>query len=134
MSRSARCSGDTVVAPSTLKRETPIEFGDIWNVDFGSGAPGEPAFVRPAVVVAPAPSYGGAFNTSFLVPLTTRHRPLDCRVLIPVEPGNGLTRTSWAQCDHMTLATRARFRKRIGRLSPVDMHQVRETIREILGF
>ena len=122
------------MARSQSKSEQPIEFGDIWNVDFGSGAPGEPAFVRPAIVVAPAPTYQGAFNTSFLVPLTTRHRPLDCRVLIPVEPMNGLTKTSWAQCDHMTLATRARFKKKIGRLSPVDLHAVRETIREMFGF
>ena len=110
------------------------ETGDIWFIDFGAPEPGQPAFRRPALLLAPSDP-GEWLSTSFLmVPFTTTDRDYAAAVEVRPSDANGLPRRSFAQVDMMrTLPDRA-CRTFVGRLDPQDWAIIRFVVSQYMGY
>ncbi len=105
---------------------------DFWLVDFGSPHPAEPASRRPALVVGPPDSFGQEFPVAIVVPLTTARRGLSCHVEVEATPGNGLDRTSYAQCELVRSVNRDRLLRRLGVIDYPTGRQVADVLRMLL--
>ena len=105
---------------------------ELWLVDFGPPHPAEPAFRRPALVVGPPDSFGREFPSAIVVPLTTTRRGLSCHVEVEATPGNGLTRTSYAQCELVRSVNRNRLVRRLGVVDHATGSQVADVLRMLL--
>ena len=63
---------------------------DLWLVDFGEPYPGEPAAVRPALVLGPPEAFGPEFPFVIGTPLTTTPRGLSLHVEVEATRSTGL--------------------------------------------
>lgn len=106
---------------------------DIWLVDFGDPYPGEPAGVRPALVVGPPDTFGPVFPFSFIVPVTTRRRELRYHVEIEASEQTGLDETSYVQCELIRSVNRKRLVHRIGTAQPDTSRRVATVLKTLLG-
>lgn len=105
---------------------------EVWLVDFGPAHPAEPAFRRPALVVGPPDSFGWEFPVAIVVPLTTARRDLSCHVEVEATPGNGLARTSYAQCELVRSVNRNRLVRYVGVIDHVTGSRVADVLRMLL--
>ncbi|MGI9016268.1 MAG: type II toxin-antitoxin system PemK/MazF family toxin [Euzebya sp.] len=94
---------------------------DLWLVDFGKPYPGEPASVRPAVVLGPPDSFGPTFPFVIVSPLTTVHRGLSIHVEVEATAQTGLDQVSYIQCELIRSVNTARL---IHRLGSIDIERV----------
>jgi mRNA interferase MazF len=94
--------------------------GELWLTDFGGGnARGEPAKLRPSLVIGPPAIFGDRVPFVIVVPLTTTRRELPLHVEIESSPTTGLDETSYAQCELIRSVGRPRMMYRLG-VAPVD--------------
>jgi mRNA interferase MazF len=107
---------------------------ELWLVDFGTPFPGEPASVRPALVLGPPETFGPAFPFEIVVPLTTSRRGLSLHVEIDPTPSNGLEETSYVQCELIRSINRKRLVRRLGGVGPDESHRVATVIRTLLNY
>ncbi|MFN0028797.1 MAG: type II toxin-antitoxin system PemK/MazF family toxin [Acidimicrobiales bacterium] len=107
---------------------------EIWLVDFGDPYPGEPAHHRLAVVIGPAPVFRPDFPFTIVVPMTTTDHGLALHVEVKPTAHNGLTVTSYAQCELLRSLNRQRLVTRLGSLDLVIAAQVERVIRALLGY
>lgn len=106
---------------------------ELWIVDFGDPFPDEPASTRPAMAVGPASPLEG-MPWLVVVPLTTSDRGLPFHAEIPPTPSNGLSATSFAQCELVRSVSRRRLLTRIGEVSPFTAFRVRQIIANLLDM
>lgn len=107
---------------------------EVWLVDFGDPYPGEPAHHRPALVIGPAPIFGPSFPFAIVVPMTTTRRDLALHVEIEPSKRNGLTQTSYIQCELLRSVNHQRLVTNLGTVDTVTAAHVEGVIRTLLGY
>jgi len=110
------------------------EVGDIWFVDFGPSRPREPAYSRPAVVLAPMDRTDWGTTQVLAVPLTTTVREYEASVRIERSDANGLASLSYAQVDMMRCLPISACARRVGRLDPEAWVAIRYLAAQFMGF
>ena len=106
---------------------------DLWLVDFGDPYPGEPATVRPALVIGPPDTFGADFPFVIVAPLTTTRRGLSLHVGIESDVETGLDETSFAQCELIRSINRRRLVHRLGQIDSGASHQVTSVVKTLLN-
>ena len=106
---------------------------DLWLVDFGDSHPGEPAGLRPALVLGPPETFGSDFPFVIVVPLTTTRRGLSLHVEIKPEGETGLDATSHVQCELIRSINRRRLVHRLGQIDADASHQVASVVKTLLN-
>jgi mRNA interferase MazF len=103
--------------------------GEVYWIAFDPSVGGEIQKTRPAVIVS-NDAANRATNRTIVVPLTTQvNRVYAGETLVQL---NGQTRKAMA--DQLTTASKLRFKKVIGTLSPEDMGRVERAILIQLGI
>jgi mRNA interferase MazF len=104
--------------------------GEIWTVGGGPDYAGKP---RPAAILQDD-AFGGTASVT-VCPFTT-HLVDASLIRISVEPTkqSGLEVASQLMVDKVTTVTRAKLRKRIGRLTEADMTRVSHAVLVFLGL
>ncbi len=108
--------------------------GDVINLDLGVPHGHEAGFLHPAIVVTSQRVLDAAPTTVQVVPLTSTLRGFESEVTVPANHGSGLQRPSAAQCQHLRSVAVGRLSAPIGRVGPVELIQVRETIAALLDL
>ena len=106
---------------------------DLWLVDFGDPHPGEPAALRPALVLGPPDTFGPDFPFVIVVPLTTTRRGLSLHVEIESSTETGLDDISYAQCELIRSVNRRRLVHRLGQIDAGASHQVTAVVKTLLN-
>jgi mRNA interferase MazF len=107
---------------------------ELWLVDFGEPFPGEPAQIRPALIVGPPESFGPDFPFVIVVPLTTRRRGLSLHIEIEAEDATGIDATSYAQCELIRAMSRRRLLHRVGGVDGRTSAAVSTVVRTLLDL
>ncbi len=107
---------------------------ELWLVDFGDPYPGDPAYHRPALILGPPSDFGPGFPFTIVVPLTSTNRELSIHVEVEPSETNGLTDTSYAQCELIRSVNRRRLIHRLGVVDQqvaLDVHDIVKTLLNI---
>lgn len=106
---------------------------DLWLVDFGDSYPGEPAMLRPALVLGPPDTFGPDFPFAIVAPLTTARRGLSLHV--EIEPGGetGIDETGYVQCELIQSVNRRRLVHRLGQVDSDASHRVTSVVKTLLN-
>lgn len=113
---------------------------ELWLIDFGERHPGEPGSIRPALVIGPSSIFSQPdqsdveFPFVIVVPLTTTHRGLPFHVELEATDFNGLSETSFVQCELIRSVNRNRLIHRLGTLEPDLCRQVATVIKTLLNY
>lgn len=107
---------------------------EIWLVDFGVPFPSEPAHRRPALVVGPPAAFGTGMPFVLVCPLTTVHRGLSLHLELEPEPSNGLSVTSYIQCEQLRSIGTHRLIERLGVIDATSSAHVWAIARTLLGL
>jgi mRNA interferase MazF len=111
-----------------------VQSGDLWVIDFGDPYPSEPGLFRPALVVGPVPKLGPRFPNIFVVPFTSTFRGLDFHIEFEPTTINGLTDTSYAQCELLRSVSKIRLVNQIGVAELESTLAVDRMLRYFLGW
>jgi mRNA interferase MazF len=103
--------------------------GQIWMVDLGDPLGHESGFVRPAVVIG-NPRMTGHVN--FVCPLTTTRRTYPWRIEIAPTSLNGLSQTSYIQCEHLRSISGKRAVDQLGVVDLFTLRRLDATLRLLL--
>ena len=106
---------------------------DLWLVDFGEAVRGEPASLRPALVLGPPDTFGPSFPYVIVTPLTTTRRALSLHVEVEASATTGLDDTSYVQCELIRSVNRNRLIHRLGGIDSTVSHEVTEVVRTLLN-
>jgi mRNA interferase MazF len=106
---------------------------DLWLVEFGDPAPGEPAHHRPALVVGPPATFGADFPFVILCPVTTRRRQLSLHIEIDPTPTSGLDEISYVQCELVRSVSQRRLVHRLGAIDLTTSRTVRDILHTLIG-
>ncbi len=107
---------------------------DLWLTDFGDPHPGEPAALRPALILGPPQAFGPRFPFVIVTPLTSAHRGLSLHVEVEASDDTGLDVTSYIQCEQIRSINRNRLIHRLGTVSRDVSHQVSTIIKTLLDY
>ena len=102
-------------------------------MDFGDPYPGEPASIRPALVLGPSGIFGNNFPFVVVAPMTTTKRALVLHVEVEPTPRTGLRDASYVQCELLRSVGRRRLVERLGTVDSVTMDAVDRVVRRLLG-
>jgi mRNA interferase MazF len=106
---------------------------EVYLVDLGQPIGREPAFARPAVVVASDLINNGPGETTVVVPITSTDYGL--RSLIEITSTlSGLDHASYARCDQIRVVPTQRIRNRLGEVTPAEQHAIDEALRFVLDL
>lgn len=108
--------------------------GDLWLVEFGEGHPGEPAALRPALILGPPDTFGTGFPFVIVSPLTTAHRGLSLHVEVEATAASGLDALSYIQCELIRSINKNRLIHRLGAVGPAVGRHVATIIKTLLGY
>lgn len=108
--------------------------GEIWMVDFGAPRPGEPAFIRPALLLAPSDPDDWASNTFVMIPFTTTDRNYVAAIEVRPSERNGLTATSYAQVDMLRTLPELAGVRYVGEIDPEDWAMIRFVTAQYMGY
>jgi len=103
--------------------------GEVWLVEFGPSRGGEIQKARPAVVLS-HDTANGLLNRVQVVPVSSQMQRLyapETQITL-----NGAARKAMA--DQITTVTKARLRRRLGKLAPEDIEAVARVVRLQLGL
>ena len=106
---------------------------DLWLVDFGDPYPGEPAALRPALVLGPPDTFGPDFPFVIVAPLTTTRRGLSLHIEIEPGPETGLDEISYAQCELIRSVNGRRLVHRLGQIDADASRLVTSVVRTLLN-
>ncbi len=102
--------------------------GDVVDLDLGLPAPGEAGLRHPAVVVTAQRILDAEPRVVQLVPLTSTLRGFASEIEIDADAGNGLERTSAAQCQHIRAVATGRIEASRGNVGAAALVQIRELL------
>ena len=103
--------------------------GDVYWVHFDPQLGSEIKKTRPAVVVG-ADVVNANRRTVLVMPLTAAHT----ETLWPVMVGVKATGPAWAVVDQVKACDKARFQKRIGKLTPAEMTEIDSALRAVFAL
>ena len=107
--------------------------GDIWDVQFDPTLGREQAGARPALIVSVDLFNEGPAELTVAIPLTRTPRKI--RWHVPVSPPEGgLTSESYIQCENVRSISKARLKRRRGRVSEATLNQIEDRLRILLGL
>ena len=115
--------------------EERLRRGDVWLVDFGAD-PQDPeqAFLRPAVIVSDDRLHHPNLRMVIVVPGTSTVRRIPLHVVLPPNDNNGLASDTAFQVEQVRAVSTDRLVERLGRLDPLDHHDIDEILRNALGL
>ena len=108
--------------------------GDIVTLDIGRPEGREAGYLHPCVVVTAQRSLDAAPTEIQVVPLTSTLRGFHTEVVIEPDPANGFEQPSAAQCQHVRAVSPARVADTLGKVGPLALSQIRETIAVIIDL
>lgn len=106
---------------------------EIWLTDFGDPYPGEPSSQRPALILGPGHIFDDRLPFLIVAPLTTTKRGIALHIEIERSLDNGLTDTSYVQCELLRSINRRRTLTRVGRLDADDFRAVMSVVQSLLA-
>jgi mRNA interferase MazF len=107
---------------------------DLWLTDFGEPHPGEPAALRPALILGPPDTFGPGLPFVIVAPINTARRGLSLHVEVEASDDTGLDTTSYVQCELIRSVNGNRLIHRLGTVSPPISHRVRTVIKTLLSY
>jgi|SRR5579885_2665995 mRNA interferase MazF len=107
--------------------------GDVWDANFNPTIGREQAGIRPALVVSVNGFNEGPAELVVVVPLTRTERRIRWHVRI-APPEGGLTAESFLQCENVRAISKARLKRRRGRVSHETLQQIEDRLRILLGL
>ena len=110
-----------------------VSADDLWLVDFGEPFPGEPANLRPALVLGPPDTFGTTFPFAIVAPLTTTGRGLSIHVEVEPSEATGLHETSYVQCELIRSVNKRRLVHQLGSVPPEVSRDVTGVVRALLN-
>lgn len=116
------------------RRGSMLTAGDVVDLDLGMPAGSEAGLRRPAIVVTAGRVLSGGPNVIQVVPLTRTVRQSGSEVLIDPDKDNHLMARSSAQCQHVRSVATTRIHGRTGRVGPVALGEIRETLALLLDL
>ncbi|MDH5381509.1 MAG: type II toxin-antitoxin system PemK/MazF family toxin [Cyclobacteriaceae bacterium] len=106
---------------------------EVWLVDFSPKIGKEIDKVRPAIIVNHDSI--GVLPLKIVVPLThARTSVQHWHVLLTETSANGLSKNSIADCFQVKSVSERRFVKKIGKLSELEMNEVKLGLVKVLGL
>ena len=105
-----------------------LRSGDVVEIDLGVPRGREAGVPHPAIVVTAQRILDAAPSVVHVVPLTSTRRPFHSEIHIAADADNGLDRDSSAQCQHLRAVSVERVGEIRGRVSAMELLQVREVI------
>jgi len=106
---------------------------EIWLTDFGAAQHAEPASRRPSLVVGPPEAFG-VVPFVIVVPMTTVRRGLSWHVEVEHDANNGLSETSYVQCELLRAVSRERLVRRLGPIDAATSAEVSDVLRTLLNL
>lgn len=106
---------------------------ELWLTDFGKPYPGEPADIRPSLILGPPSTFGSSFPFVILAPLTTVRRGLSLHVEVEPSPDTGLDVLSYVQCELLRSVNRARLVHRLGSIASDESSLVSDVVKTLLN-
>ena len=107
--------------------------GDVWDLNFDPVAGHEPAGARSALILSEDIFNEGPAGLVVVIPITRARTKI--RWHVPVAPPDGgLSAGSFIQCESVRSVSKARLKRRRGRVSPPVMRQVEDRLRILLGL
>ncbi|NOX31427.1 MAG: type II toxin-antitoxin system PemK/MazF family toxin [Actinobacteria bacterium] len=107
---------------------------EIWLCDFGEPYPGEPASLRPALILGPPETFGPVFPFVIVAPLTTSYRNLPLHIEVEPTAQSGLDLVSYVQCELIRSVNRQRLVHCIGAIGLDASNDIRNIIMTLLGY
>lgn len=118
----------------TRRRGSMLNSGDLVRLDLGRPEGHEAGYLHPVVVVTAQRILEASPSVIQVVPLTSRLRGYHTEIAIEPDASNGLTGLSAAQCQHLRAVSPDRVVGSVGRVGPLILSQIRETIAVILDL
>lgn len=107
---------------------------EFWLVDFGEPHPGEPAAVRPALILGPPDTFGPGFPFVIVAPLTTARRGLSLHIEVEATADTGLEATSYIQCELIRSINHSRLVHPLGVVGPDISRRVATVVKTLLNY
>jgi mRNA interferase MazF len=110
-----------------------MKLGEVWRVDFSPKIGQEIDKVRPAIIVNHDSI--GVLQLKVVVPVTDASRSIH-EWQVPLKPttGNGLSKSSVADCFQVKSISKDRFIQRIGTLSIQETDEVKLSLMKVLDL
>ena len=112
---------------------TEIRTGDIWLAHLDPAAGHEQGGRRPVVVVSSNGLHSLPINMIVVTPLTGHDRGLVTQPPISSE-GSGLNRVSLARPEDVRAIDATRLQRRLGKVSPSELAEIRKVFRYFLDL
>ena len=106
--------------------------GDLVDLDLGQPAGREAGFLHPAIVITAQRILDARPSVVHVVPLTSTIRTFHSEFVIEPDETNGLSSTSAAQCQHLRAVSPPRIVVTRGKVGPLILAQILETLAVIL--
>jgi mRNA interferase MazF len=112
---------------------TEPQTGEIWIAHLDPTVGREQSGRRPVVVVSSSDFHSLPISMAIVVPLTGHDRGLVTQPRI-TNPASGLSRTSFARPEDIRSIDVARLQRRLGRVSPEELAEIRKVLRYFVGL
>lgn len=111
-----------------------FERGDLCIADLNPVQGSEQSGIRP-VIVFQNNEISHYSSTIIIIPLTTNLRRADLPTCITILPdGNELNEKSVALCHQIRVIDKSRIKKKIGKISPLNLFELEATVLLTLGY
>jgi mRNA interferase MazF len=112
---------------------TEIRTGEIWLAQLDPSVGHKQGGQRPVVVVSSNEFHALPINMIVVVPLTSHDRGLVTQPRIS-DANSGLKRTSFARPEDMRSIDAGRLQRRLGRVNPEELAEIRKVMRYFLDL
>jgi len=107
--------------------------GEIWNVDLNPTKGSEQRGIRPVVIIS-----GNLVNESLSViiacPLTSKVKKIRGNVLLSPNKTSGLKKESEVLIFHVRSISKARFKKRMGKIKEDQLETIKQNLNKLLDY
>lgn len=107
--------------------------GEIWDVSFDPTVGREQAGARAALIVSVDLFNEGPAELVVAIPVTRMRRGVRWHVRI-ARPEGGLVAESFIQCENVRSISKARLKRRRGRVSEATIQEIEDRLRILLGL
>jgi mRNA interferase MazF len=106
---------------------------EVWDVNFDPAIGHEQAGTRPALVISVDAFNSGPADLVVVSPMTRTNRNIRWHVRV-APPEGGLAAESFVLCEGVRSVSKARLKRRRGRVSETAMLKVEDRLRILLGL